>query len=105
MAAYLQPVNQGRTCHVELTAFTTPTEGERIDERTGELVAELIDAGAFFSRPIGAAVAPTFARSGDVVRTLHKVKAVLDPDGVLNPGALCFDPTVAAAAFEEVSSS
>ena len=105
VAAYLQPINQGRTCHVEVTAFTTPAEGERIDERTGELVAELIEAGAFFSRPIGAAVAPTFARSGDVVRTLHKVKAVLDPDGVLNPGALCFDPTVAAAAFEEVSSS
>jgi FAD/FMN-containing dehydrogenase len=105
VAAYLQPINQGRTCHVEVTAFSTPAEGEQIDEGTGELVAELIEAGAFFSRPIGAAVAPTFARSGDVVRTLHKVKAVLDPDGVLNPGALCFDPTVAAAAFEEVSSS
>jgi FAD/FMN-containing dehydrogenase len=105
VAAYLQPINQGRTCHVELTAFATPSEAERIDAGTAELVGELIDAGAFFSRPIGAAVAPTFARCGDMVRTLQKVKAVLDPDGVLSPGAGCFDPAVVSAAFEEVSSS
>jgi FAD/FMN-containing dehydrogenase len=105
VAAYLQPINQGRTCHVELTAFATPAEAERIDAGTAELVTELIDAGAFFSRPIGAAVVPTFARCGDVVRTLQKVKAVLDPDGVLSPGVGCFDPAVVATAFEEVSSS
>lgn len=105
IAAYLQPLNQGRTCHVELTAFTTPAEAERLDEGTTQLVEDLIDAGAFFSRPTGAAVAPTFARCGDVVRTLQKVKEVLDPHGVLSPGTGCFEPAVLAAAFEEVSAS
>ena len=105
IGTYLQPLNQGRTCHVELSAFVAPAEASTLDDTTAVLVEELIDAGAFFSRPVGAAIAPTFARCGDVVRTLHKVKAVLDPHGVLNPGALCFDPAIAAAAFEEVSSS
>ena len=105
IGTYLQPINQGRTCHVEVTAFVTPMAAERIDGGTARLVGDLIDAGAFFSRPIGAAVEPVYRRCGDVVRTLHKVKGVLDPHGVLSPGALCFDPAVAAAAFQEVSSS
>lgn len=105
VAAYLQPLNQGRTCHVEVTAFVEPGQAERIDEEYARLVDDLIDRGAFFSRPFGAAVDPVYRRCADVVRTLHRVKAVVDPHGVLSPGVLCFDSAVAAAALQEVSPS
>lgn len=90
VGAYVQPLNQGRAAHVEVTAWPTASQQAALEVGAAGLARELADRGAFFSRPIGAAVAVAYERCPDVVATLRKVKAVLDPDGVLSPGVLCF---------------
>lgn len=88
IGAYVQPLNQGRTCHVEITA-----SGVR---PVGEIATRLADAGAFFSRPSGGTVPAAYERCPDTVSALRKVKAVLDPPNVLNPGRLFNDPRISA---------
>lgn len=83
---YVQPLNQGRTCHVEITA-----SGVR---PIAEIATKLADAGAFFSRPSGETVPVAYERCPDTVRALRKVKTVLDPTHVLNPGRLFDDPRI-----------
>ena len=46
--------------------------------------------GAFFSRPYGLWSDVAYAKCPDTVRALGKVKAILDPQGIMNPGKLCF---------------
>lgn len=88
IGVYVQPLNQGRTCHVEITASGVhPVEG---------VAARLANAGAFFSRPSGETVCVAYERCPDTVRALRKVKTVLDPPRVLNPGRLFDDPRISA---------
>ncbi|RIK06114.1 MAG: hypothetical protein DCC49_11760 [Acidobacteria bacterium] len=86
VASYVQPLNQGRTCHVEVTiqGRVSLDDGAR----------KLAEAGAFFSRPSAATTPVAYERCPDTVRALRKVKDVLDPPHVLNPGRLFDDPRV-----------
>ena len=65
-----------------------------------DLAANLISAGAYFSRPVrlvGAArVQPRRRRAANALR---KVKAIFDPAGVMNPGKLCFGAPAAPRAL------
>lgn len=94
VATYIQPVNQGRTCHVEVTAFVETSSTSDLDAITEDLADQMVTEGAFFSRPVGPTVDAAYRGCGDVVRTLQLVKQVIDPDRVLSPGALCFDPSI-----------
>jgi FAD/FMN-containing dehydrogenase len=49
-----------------------------------------MDMGAFFSRPYGENARMVFNRDGANVEVLKKVKAVFDPNNIMNPGKLCF---------------
>ena len=49
-----------------------------------------MNAGAFFSRPYGALTDIAYRRDGETTSALKKVKAVLDPNNIMNPGKLCF---------------
>ena len=50
----------------------------------------LANAGAFFSRPYGPWADIAFGRCPDTVITLRKLKDIFDPNGIMNPGKLCF---------------
>ncbi len=94
VAAYLQPMMQGRNCHVEFNLFYDPAdEGEA--QRAGKVFdaagVALSDAGAFFSRPYGPLSDIAYAGCPDTVATLRKVKQLFDPNGVMNRGKLCFE--------------
>lgn len=90
VCTYLQPVNQGRSCHVEMTALVDSDGAHALDVGMGEMGEEMASSGAFFSRPIGPIVEVAYRRCPDVVETLIKMKQVLDPANVLSRGALCF---------------
>jgi FAD/FMN-containing dehydrogenase len=49
-----------------------------------------MDKGAFFSRPYAESTRMIMNRDAASLAALQKVKAILDPDNILNPGKLCF---------------
>ena len=90
---YLQPIVQGINCHCEFNLYYDPqktSELEKIKEVTLNAVPKLIDKGAYFSRPYGPYAKTIYERDATTVRTLKKVKAMFDPNNIMNPGKLCF---------------
>ncbi|MGD0794835.1 MAG: FAD-binding oxidoreductase [Dehalococcoidales bacterium] len=90
---YLQPIVQGTNCHCEFNLFydpENPGEVERVKELAAKVTPPLMAAGAFFSRPYGTAARMIVNQNAAYVAALKKVKGVLDPNNVMNPGKLCF---------------
>jgi FAD/FMN-containing dehydrogenase len=93
VGVYIQPQHQGVTHHVE---FSLPYEAGDADtkadmqELATDLAANLMAAGAYFSRPYGAWAQPVYNRDAAARDALRKVKPIFDPVGILNPGKLCF---------------
>ncbi len=90
---YLQPIQHGRTIHMEFTLYYDPEDKEetaRAKKLFEDASEVLSDEGAFFSRPYGPWADLAYGRCPDTVQVLTKVKNMLDPDGVLNQGKLCF---------------
>ena len=93
LGAYIQPIVQGVNYHVEFDLFYDPAsqqETARIRELVNSSVERLIECGAFFSRPYGELTRQILNRDESTVSALRKVKSILDPDNIMNPGKLCF---------------
>ena len=57
LGVYIQPLVQGRGCHVEYSLFydeSDPAETAAADKLFAGAPHKLMDGGAFFSRPYGA---------------------------------------------------
>ncbi len=103
IGVYVQPLQQGRACHLEFNLFYNPSEEAeafRVQELARKTAAAMAQAGAFFSRPHEPWVKTAYDRCPDTVYALRELKKIFDPDGVLNRGKLCF--TEAAEAAEDV---
>ena len=93
MGIYLQPIVQGANCHCEFSLFydpQNPAELERVEELFTEAVNVLMATGAFFSRPYDKSARMIVNRDAAYVEALTRVKEILDPNKVMNPGKLCF---------------
>jgi len=93
MGVYVQPVVQGVNYHVEFDLFYypgNPVDAERVKNLSVSAVKKLMDKGAFFSRPYGESTDIVMNRDAATVAALKKVKSILDPDNIMNPGKLCF---------------
>jgi FAD/FMN-containing dehydrogenase len=93
IGVYLQPVVQGTNCHCEFNLFYDPEnqgESARVKELSNRAVTSLMADGAFFSRPYGTSASTIINRDSATVSALKKVKSILDPNNVMNPGKLCF---------------
>lgn len=90
---YLQPTVQGTSFHCEFNFFYDPEDaGEtlRVKDLVISATRSLMDSGAFFSRPYGEAAGLALNRDAATVSILKKLKKIFDPQGVMNPGKLCF---------------
>jgi FAD/FMN-containing dehydrogenase len=90
---YVQPLVQGSNLHCEFNLFYDPNssiEMRRIKELTADATPRLMDGGAHFSRPYGEITLAIMNRDAASVAALRKVKGMLDPDNIMNPGKLCF---------------
>ncbi|HXJ17072.1 MAG TPA: FAD-binding oxidoreductase [Candidatus Polarisedimenticolia bacterium] len=91
--AYVQPLVQGREAHC---AFLLPFESSNKEEAAaaGELFLSasetLMSKGAFFSRPYGPWAPMVYRNYADGAAMLKTLKSIFDPNGILNPGKLCF---------------
>jgi hypothetical protein len=93
MGVYIQPLVQGVNYHVEVNLFYDPAnlkETTRVRELITGSVNPLISRGAFFSRPYGEVARSIMNKDAATILALRKVKTILDPDNVMNPGKLCF---------------
>jgi len=93
IGCYVQPMVQGRGCHCE---FNLPCDESNIQEMAEvrrlfiEVSEILMKNGAFFSRPYGPWADMVYNQYPESVAALRKLKAIFDPDNILNPGKLCF---------------
>ncbi len=93
LGIYIQPIVQGSNVHCEFNLFYDPEnrrEADRVKELAGRATRELMARGAFFSRPYAENTLDIMNRDTATVNTLKKVKSILDPDNIMNPGKLCF---------------
>jgi FAD/FMN-containing dehydrogenase len=93
IGVYIQPQHQGVSQHVE---FTIPYDAANRQEAVAtkrlflKASEELIAQGAYFSRPYGPWADLVYSRDATASRVLRTVKQIVDPNGVMNPGKLCF---------------
>ncbi len=90
---YLQPIVQGTSCHCEFNLFydrENLKEWARVKGLSANATKNLIAKGAFFSRPYGENATMIMNRDAATVAALKKVKSIVDPNNILNPGKLCF---------------
>lgn len=93
LGIYVQPIVQGSNYHVEFNLFydrDNKKETDRVRQLSSDSVNRLISKGGFFSRPYGENVRTIMNKDAATVAALNKVKLILDPDKILNPGKLCF---------------
>jgi FAD/FMN-containing dehydrogenase len=93
LGVYLQPVVQGVNCHCEFNLFYDPAdinEAARIKNLARTATKDLLADKAFFSRPYGENAQMIINRDAASVSALKKVKSILDPENIMNPGKLCF---------------
>jgi FAD/FMN-containing dehydrogenase len=93
MGVYIQPLVQGVNCHCEFNLFYDPedrVEADRVKGLAARATGALMDLGAFFSRPYGDNARMIIDRDAATAAALKKIKAIVDPDNIMNPGKLCF---------------
>ncbi len=92
IGVYVQPVQQGRNCHLE---FVLPFDPADADDKQcaqdlfDEASTAMSEKGAFFSRPYGSWAEPAYARCPDTVAAIKMIKGILDPHNVFNQGKIC----------------
>jgi len=90
---YLQPIVQGCNCHCEFNLFYDPAnekDAARVRSLSAKAINVLENKGAYFSRPYGENASMIVNRDAATVVALRKVKSIFDPNGIMNPGKLCF---------------
>ncbi|MGQ9720484.1 MAG: FAD-binding oxidoreductase [Candidatus Jordarchaeum sp.] len=94
LGVYIQPVQQGRVCHCEFNIPYNPNDEIDFENSKSfylKTCERLIERGAFFSRPYPDLSHLVYDKTDEnVVLTLRKLKELFDPNGILNPGKLCF---------------
>ncbi|MDR7156837.1 FAD/FMN-containing dehydrogenase [Sphingobium xenophagum] len=84
---YLQPLAQGVNAHCQITLLAPAQEAANLSGQAVRTAETLAEQGAFFSRPYHPWAHVPFAQDKKIAPLLARVKALLDPGGVLQPGA------------------
>jgi hypothetical protein len=90
---YIQPVHQGVACHCEFSLPYDPgnqREATTMKRLFSDASEALVNQRAFFSRPYGSWADMVYNRDAQTTIVLKKMKAIFDPNNVMNPGKLCF---------------
>ena len=89
LGVVIQPQVQGRAYRVEFELFHG--KDEDVSAVKAEAEKALFAEKAFFDRPYGELSGLVYDENSQETALLRKMKAIFDPDGILNPGKLCFE--------------
>ena len=93
VGGFILPVERARTFYCEYDLHcdvSTPLSLEKAGSLFTDISETLIDRGAFFDRPYGPWARMMYSRTGTYTKYLKRLKQRLDPNGIMNPGKLCF---------------
>ncbi len=93
MGVYLQPLENGRACQLQLSFYYNPEDKDEVARLRGlypAVVAALLEAGAYFNRPYPMISDLIYQKYGNYPEVLKRFKKHYDPNGILNPGRLCY---------------
>lgn len=86
----VQPQAQGRAFRIECDVFCSEEKLAEIEDKCADVERLLLEEGAYFDRPYGEIAKLVYSADPVGTDALRKVKAIFDPDNILNPGKLCF---------------
>ena len=93
IGGYFSVIERGRSVHCEFDLHAThgPSEQKEKVKTLWETAGrDLLDAGALFDQPYGYWAEIVYARAPQYHKKLKQLKSEMDPQGILNPGRLCF---------------
>lgn len=93
VGVYIQPQHQGVAHHVEFNFAYDPNDARdaaKVRDIYLTASAQLVDQGAYFSRPYGYWSELIYQRDASSTEILRTVKQIVDPANIMNPGKLCF---------------
>jgi len=93
IGCYIQPAENGRACQLQFNLYYDPNdeaEKEKIKQTYTEAAKATLEKGAYFTQLYGEVPDIVYGQNGDYTAILKRVKSLLDPNGILNPGHLCF---------------
>jgi len=93
IGCYIQPIEDGRACQFQFNFYYNPSdeaEKERMRSFYPAAAAAVLARGAYFTRPYGVVADMVYRKNGDYSVLLKRLKKHFDPNGILNPGNLCF---------------
>jgi len=91
IGVYIQPIVQGTSCHCEFNLYYDPAqEPATAKQLIGAAGGKFAGMGGFFSRPYPAWKDTAYRNAEGTIAMQRKIKEIFDPNGILNPGKLCF---------------
>ena len=87
-AIYIQPMVHGVNAHCQFSYLAPASQADDLVKLARSVAQRCAETGGFFSRPYHPWADIPFARDPHIVPLLKKAKNMLDPHGVLQPGAL-----------------
>lgn len=93
LGVYIQPTVQGCSCHCEFGLMYDPTDKSDQESVKALLMGasnHLARSGAFFNRPYWPWADAAFRMDAETTAALRKVKAIFDPNRIMNPSKLIY---------------